>query len=82
VTTSGSPQAPHDVGAARPGRITVVLLVLLVVATGAGLAVAGAATMPADVPHEAELTCTEHSPASMVFAGCASRTVTTSLLRR
>ena len=56
MTTSGSPQAPHDVGAARPGRITVVLLVLLVVATGAGLAVAGAATMPADVPHEAELT--------------------------
>lgn len=56
MTTSGSPRAPHDPGAARPSRIPAVLLVLLVVATGAGLAVAGAATTPAVVRHEAELT--------------------------
>ncbi len=56
MTTSGSRRAPHDVGAARPSRVPAVLLVLLVVATGVGLAVAGAATTPAVVRHEAELT--------------------------
>ena len=56
MTTSGSRRAPHDPGAARPSRVPAVLLVLLVVATGAGLAVAGAATTPAVVRHEAELT--------------------------
>ena len=37
-------------------RIPAVLLALLVVVTGAGLAVAGSATTPTAVPHEAELT--------------------------
>ena len=56
MTTSGSRRTPLDRGAGRGSRITAVLLVLLVVATGAGLAVAGAATTPPVVPHQAELT--------------------------
>ncbi len=56
MTTSGSRRAPLDRGASKGSRVPAVLLVLVVVATGAGLAVAGAATTPPVVPHEAELT--------------------------
>ena len=56
MSTTGSRRAQFDPPQPKGSRVPAALLVLLVVATGAGLAVAASATEPPVVPHEAELT--------------------------